>query len=354
MTAAFLPDVATPSAPAAPAAVPAPARRAPARDWLGALSRDEIQALLRPSDWRSWLSLAIDWGLVFGAMALVAAWPHPWTLPLAVVLALFLIGARQLGLAILMHEAAHRSLFASRGVNDFVGRWLCAYPIWSDLDAYRAYHLQHHARTGTAEDPDLGLVAPFPITGASLRRKILRDLSGRTGIKFARAARARSVARARTSASARRALIGVVATNAALLAGLAALGHAELYLLWVGAWLTTNTLVTRIRSIAEHALAPDPDDALNNTRTTLASPLERLFLAPNRVNYHLEHHLLMTVPHYRLPEMHRLLRERGVLDDACVERGYWRVLRRASSKGTPAEPRLAKNPAGGAPYVVAG
>ena len=44
----------------------------------------------------------------------------------------------------------------------------------------------------------------------------------------------------------------------------------------------------------------------------------------------------MTVPHYRLPRLHRLLRERGVLDGACVERGYWRVLRRAASKGTPA------------------
>ena len=70
------------------------------------------------------------------------------------------------------------------------------------------------------------------------------------------------------------------------------------------------------------------------------------------MNYHLEHHLLMTVPHYHLPRLHALLRERGVLDGACVERGYWRVLRRAASKGTPAEPRLVPNPAGGAPYVL--
>jgi fatty acid desaturase len=77
----------------------------------------------------------------------------------------------------------------------------------------------------------------------------------------------------------------------------------------------------------------DPSDPLQNTRTTLASPLERLFVAPNRVNYHLEHHLLMTVPHYKLPEMHRLLCERGALDGANVVRGYREVLRRAGSKG---------------------
>jgi len=316
-------------------------------DWRSSFAREEIAALLEMQDWRSWLSVATNWGLVFGAMALVARWPNPLT----VIAALFVIGARQLGCAVLMHEAAHRSLFASRRVNDFVGQWLCAYPVWSDLRAYRPYHLQHHPHTGTERDPDLGLIRPFPITKASLRRKLWRDLSGRTGVKFARGAFARTFRRWRDPA-ARRAALGMAATNGLLLAGLAALGHAELYLLWAGAWLTTHTMVTRIRAIAEHALAPDPEDPLNQTRTTLANPLERLLIAPNRVNYHLEHHLLMTVPHYHLPRLHRLLRDRGALDGACVERGYWRVLRRAASKGTPAEPRLAPNPAGGAPYVL--
>ena len=66
-----------------------------------------------------------------------------------------------------------------------------------------------------------------------------------------------------------------------------------------------------------------------NTRTVLPSWWERLLIAPNRVGFHLEHHLLMTVPHYHLPRMNRMLRQRGVLDDACVERSYWSVLRRA-------------------------
>ena len=127
-------------------------------------------------------------------------------------------------------------------------------------------------------------------------------------------------------------LRGVVVTNALLLGLLAALGHAELYLLWVVAWFTVNSLVTRIRSIAEHAMVPDPADELRNTRTTLASWWERLFVAPNRVNYHLEHHLLMTVPLHNLPKLHRLLRERGVLDGALVTRGYAAVLREAGSK----------------------
>ncbi|HVM97662.1 MAG TPA: fatty acid desaturase, partial [Candidatus Acidoferrales bacterium] len=91
-------------------------------------------------------------------------------------------------------------------------------------------------------------------------------------------------------------------------------------------------LVTRLRSIAEHAMINDPADPLQNTRTTLARWWERLLIAPNFVNYHLEHHLVMTVPHYSLPRMHRLLKERGVLENACVSTGYLGIFQNAASK----------------------
>lgn len=296
--------------------------------WRSALTRDEIRELLEMRDWRSWWTLALDWGLIGAAFALVARWPNPLT----IVAALFIIGTRQLGLAVIMHEASHRSFLKSRAVNDFVGNWFAAYPIWSDLRPYRPYHLQHHSKTGGPGDPDLGLIRPFPITRGSLRRKAWRDLSGRTGVKFAKAAWRRTFARWGEDTEATQAAQGVLITNLVLLAVLTLCGYPALYLLWVGAWLTTHTFVTRIRSIAEHALTPDPSDPLGNTRTTIANWLERLLVAPNRVNFHLEHHLLMTVPHYNLPRMHRLLRERGVLERACVERGYPGILRRASSR----------------------
>ena len=296
--------------------------------WRAALTREDVESLLNLYDLRTWASIAINWTLVFASFALVALWPNP----LSILVALFLIGARQLGFAVLMHEGSHRTLLRSRKLNDWVGNWLCAYPIWSDLYPYRPYHLKHHARTGSEEDPDIGLVRPFPITWASLRRKAWRDLSGQTGRKFARGAWRRTFARYAEDPIARRATRGVLISNGVLLALLAAYGRPELYLLWVVAWFTTHTLVTRIRSIAEHALTPDPDDPLGNTRTTVAHWWERLLLAPKRVNYHLEHHLLMTVPHYNLPRMHDLLRERGVLEQACVERGYWRVLKLAASR----------------------
>jgi fatty acid desaturase len=308
----------------------------PQPSWRDLVTREEIDGWLAMTDWRSWASIGFDWAVVFAAMGLVAM----WTNPLTIVVALFLIGTRQLGLAVLMHEASHRSLFSSKKVNDWAGNWLCAYPVWSDLYPYRPYHLQHHAHTGEPTDPDLGLVTPFPITRSSLRRKIWRDLSGQTGAKFAVAAFKRTFGRWSVDAAARRAAIGVATTNAMLLALLTAAGHPALYLLWAGAWLTTNTLVTRIRSIAEHALTPNAAEPRGLTRTTIASWWERLLIAPNCVNYHMEHHLLITVPHYNLRAMHERLSELGVIDPGCVDHGYAAILRRAASKndGPPSEP----------------
>jgi len=126
-----------------------------------------------------------------------------------------------------------------------------------------------------------------------------------------------------------RMVLGTLITNSILFCVLWLLGHPYLYLLWLGAWLTTNKLVARVRSIAEHAVVPDPTQLLGQTRTVLAGPFERLFIAPNLVQYHLEHHLLMTVPHYNLARFHEMLRERGLIDEACVAQSYAQVLREA-------------------------
>ena len=50
------------------------------------------------------------------------------------------------------------------------------------------------------------------------------------------------------------------------------------------------------------------------------------------MNYHLEHHLLPTVPHYRLKRLHELLWERGAGAQATYAKGYLEVLRLASSR----------------------
>lgn len=310
--------------------------------WRDHFTNAELESLRQVRDWRGWAMIATNVGIAAGAFALVAWWPNVLT----VVVALLLLGGRQLGCAVVMHEAAHRTLFRDRAFNDWAGNWLGAYPAWSgEVEPYRRYHLLHHAHTGTPKDPDLGLAAPFPVTRKSMARKLWRDLSGQTGWKQARLLLTRDLGIAKRSnqrnmglKEGQRADVGwhkvapVVLTNAVIFAYCLAIGSPAVYLLWPLAWLTTYRVVLRIRAIAEHAMPSDIADPLGNTRTTRAGWWERLFLAPNRVNYHLEHHLVMTVPAANLPRMHRMLEARGLLDGALVAESYAQVLRQASAR----------------------
>jgi fatty acid desaturase len=288
------------------------------------LDAAEFAALRQKSDLRGIALILHAWAVIFGAMALFAWWPNPATFLLAAAI----IAGRQLGLAILMHDAAHKLLLADSTLNDRFGAWLCAYPVIADLALYRPYHLTHHRFVQSPQDPDLVLSKPFPTTRASFRRKVLRDLSGQTALKQRGAQ-----LRAARKAGIWRTLHGPILTNAALFALLAAVGYWWLYpALWLVPLFTIYQLLTRIRNIAEHAIVPDNEDDLRNARTTLAGWAERAFVAPYWVNYHVEHHALMFVPCYRLPQAHALLLAKGYGERIEIQPSYAAVLRMATSK----------------------
>jgi fatty acid desaturase len=311
------------------------------------LTPEEIRALTRRSNLRGFWAVASTWAVIVAAFVALARWPHPVTFVAAVVV----LGGRQLALAILMHEAAHRTLFANRFLNDVVTDWLCARPVHADVEKYRKHHLQHHAYTSTDRDPDLSLITPFPTTRRSLARKFARDLFGATGLKrnlglllmdcgvlgYTVAGDAKRLPRnGRTAADYVRSGIrngaGFFVTNALMVGALALAGHAWVYWAWVVADLTVFNLFLRIRSLAEHACTERTTNPYANTRTTRAGLLARATVAPVRVNYHLEHHLLVGVPYYRLPELHALLRDRGAVPEAP---GYADVLRTVSAATLP-------------------
>ena len=71
---------------------------------------------------------------------------------------------------------------------------------------------------------------------------------------------------------------------------------------------------------------------LRNTRTTEVTLVERIFIAPYFVNYHLEHHLLFYVPCYNLPKLHAILTSGPHAARLEVQQGYLKVLRLATSR----------------------
>ncbi|MGE4234435.1 MAG: fatty acid desaturase family protein [Bacteriovoracia bacterium] len=309
-----------------------------------ALTKEEIKSLTRLSNSKGFQAVLTTWFLIAGSFALCIYYPSI----LSYGVALVILGGRHLALAILMHDASHYSLFRTRWMNDFFGKWFCAYPTWQDLKRYRVHHMSHHKFAGSNKDPDLALVAPFPVSKKSLVRKLIRDIVGISGLRRIYGIVLMDIGRIQYTVSsdvvwldqkersikdisltALKNLHGVFITNLILYLVLHLLGHSWLYLLWVGSYLTTFSLFLRVRSIAEHACTRMGLDALDNTRTTAANLFARLTVAPHYVNYHLEHHIIMTVPSFNFKKMHKMLLERGALENAFLADGYIEVLKQA-------------------------
>ena len=295
------------------------------------LSKEEIRYFTERSDFAGARTVLFNWAFIAAIFAVVVS----WTNPLTILLALVFLGGRQLGLAVMMHEAGHKTLFKTQALNEWVGQWLCAYPVLGDVQAYGASHREHHRLAGTDQDPDLPNYRNYPVSKASFKRKITRDLTGQTGQLLLRsligASRGRNVMLRdgeQTNSEVRGLLV-----NLAMFGIMLAMGIGAYYLLWVVAYFITYPLIARIRQVAEHGSVPDlydPDPRLN-TRTTYANPLERMILCPNRVNYHLEHHFLASVPGHKLPELHRTLQIKGFYNghEDAIASSYLDVIRRA-------------------------
>lgn len=292
---------------------------------------EEWARISQHSLWKGPACVAFAWGVIIGAGALFIAYPNPLTY----VLAVMLIGARQLGLAILEHDAAHGGLHPDAKLNDWMAEWLCGGPIGGSLKRYRPYHLKHHKFTEQPEDPDKGLSAPFPITRSSLHRKIVRDLTGQTFFKqrIAPALERLGGKPSRPPRVADRPGRRFWILNGAFIAGSVAMGYWWVWpALWIVPMATWLPLVTRLRNIAEHAMVETTADPFTHARTTLANPVERLLIAPFWVHYHAEHHMFMYVPCYNLPLLHRTLIAKGHGGRMRIARSYGEVLSIAAPK----------------------
>lgn len=312
-------------------------------------SRDEIRLLTARSDVRGLLAVGFTWAVIIVTLALLA-WSaqQPIGISAPIFLAGFaVLGGRHLALAILMHEASHGTLFKTKWLNEEFADWVCARPIWNDLKKYRAHHFAHHAYTAQSGDTDLSLVAGLPCSKASLWRKMFRDLFGITGFKFLLGRVLMDAGLIRWTINAEvvklpqegrrwfdylsdflRNSHRMLIVNGFLFVVAWACGYPWLYGMFVLSYITPFPLILRIRSMAEHACTSNATDMFKNTRSTRAGLLARMTVAPHRVNFHIEHHVMASVPYWKLPLMHKMLRERGAIEQPP---GYWDVLKIVSA-----------------------
>jgi fatty acid desaturase len=282
------------------------------------------EQLRRIPSWRNAASVVSLYAQTVGILAVALAWGHPvgWAI------AFLLMGRANAQFASLMHEAAHRLLFANRRLNDLVGRWLLGYPVWTNTDAYRRVHMAHHREEFGPMEPDLALYRGYPITRASFRRKMVRDATGRTGARLLRA----QLATLRSGdARARRTLLKILGVQAVVLGLFTVSGHPLAYpVLWLAPYLTVWRVINRLRSIAEHGGMHASADRRETTHTVRQSWPASLALVPYKIGYHLAHHVDSGVPFRNLPRYHRALVAAGYVTPAIeypTYRALWRALR---------------------------
>ena len=301
-------------------------------DFRKALPRELVLELTRRSAWRATAAVLSDVAVIALAAAVALAF---WPAPFVVLLCVLVIGTRQHALFVIAHDAAHYLLFQNRKINDLVGR-ACATVQGLSMCTYRVIHRLHHNNLYGELDPDTALHGGYPRGRAYLVKKLLKDLTGFTAWKtyayFLGGAPALNSATnvalrplddtsGKLRSEARSDRNAVIAFHVVMLIVFAWSGYLVQYLvLWILPLVTVVQAILRLRAIAEHGATTDFSSPLTAARTNVCPAWLEWLIFPHHVNYHIEHHLYASVPHYNLPRLHREMAARGVLDGAEVVR----------------------------------
>lgn len=278
----------------------------------------QLAALNQRSDRRGLLQLASHLGLlVVGALL--------WSLPLSgapwlglsplLLWPVGLLGLLGLGWGLAfafcaMHEAGHRTAFASRALNDAVAWWAGVLSFYN-ADFYRRYHQWHHRYTHQVGlDPEL---EDSPPTNRSAYLLELSGLSWWIGKVrgYLAVLRGDLAGRPYISATASEAVRRSLAAQFGVygLLALLSLPGGNGFLFWY--WLLPLAMgqpLLRFVLLAEHSGCAFCADGLRNTRTTHTLPPLRWLMW--NMAFHAEHHLYPSLPFHALAEAHTALATR--------------------------------------------
>lgn len=292
-----------------------------------------VRKLSKLHVWKSSFWIFFQWASIIVTIILMTHLNLVWyaKLPLY-LLAIAFIGARQHGLAILMHDGAHHRLHRNHIWNEVISDLFLAWPLLITTRTYRENHLAHHNYINTQNDPDFvrkmnnpkeAWEWQFPMSIKNLSLLLLKDVSGWNSSELFSIL----VGFSKNKNSKRYAFYRIA--YYVLAAGLISVFHlwTVVLLYWIIPILTWLKLALRVRSIAEHfAITTKFTDS--TTRTTYPSVFDRLFIAACNVWHHADHHLYPSVPFYNIPELHReLLKLESVRKNMHITQSYWGVLK---------------------------
>ena len=311
------------------AGVPSPRVAEPgdeARSWFRTLRPEKRAAIHKLSQIEPIYSLVIVlfvslWAAAATLILTVSFWP-------AKLAGYVTIGFAIHGLASLLHEAIHGSIFRNRRLDYWAG-FLTGLPGLLGVTAYRVTHLPHHWYNRTERDPaeimnmtkNRGLLKIFFylwIIGGMFLMIVMTPIGAQ---KYAKPNEKRMIA-------------AEYVTLLAVIAGLVLAGWRFGFLgAIIEVWavpLLFAALIANVRGWSEHMLTL-PGHPLHQSRTVSSNRLLSLLFV--NANYHLEHHLFPGMPWYNLPKLHQLLQDDYRAAGTFFYKSYLRFLADAALMG---------------------
>lgn len=272
----------------------------------GKLTREELKAFMRRSNWPAIRRLVLWVAVLTGSTYLINLSWNNWLIwP-----AMFLQGIIIVHHFSLQHECVHYTVFRTRWLNDVVGN-ICGFIIMLPNRHFRYEHCDHHTYTQLAgDDPEL-----VPMPGNLFEYLFYLSAIPYWKTKFTELSRHIF---GKLSAEELRFVPAPEHKSIVLEARVMALAYLVIFLTmaitgWWGLiwyWLIPLVLgepVMRFIRMTEHVGRPQVKQMSDNTRTNYVSFPWR-FLCWN-MNYHAEHHYVASIPFHALPELHKKLKD---------------------------------------------
>jgi len=279
----------------------------------------------RISNWRNVRAVTLAW---FWVLLLSYLGVHAGVF--AAIAVFILMGPMHARFAILMHEAAHKLLFTNKRANDWVGKWLIAYPAMVPITLYRRSHFAHHREEFGPEEPDIAFYRGYPCEPRDLARRLLRDATGISGYKNFKALVV--AAGTKSGRSIAGPILGVQAVMFSCLWALTGAWWSYLAFWWLP-WMTQWRVLNRLRAIAEHGGMHQSSDRRETTHNVRQHLLARFWFVPYNTGWHLAHHVDMGIPWHNLPAYHRELEKAGYVTPGITFANYFELWRSAVSAG---------------------
>ena len=264
--------------------------------------KEKLRELRKPSEFKSSVSIAIDWAIIFFGYFLIL------NSYLLIPVGILLIGSRQRAISNLSHDASHVNLFRNKFINDMVSNLFCALPMFETVQVYRRSHNQHHQHLGDLKkDPDscahlgYGYNDSLPWKGnpvlnyARLILNLKAIKSSLFGSLFSLSAKDKTILAAWWVS-----VIALVSAVATLKISIIAASC------WFVAKVTSYHMIRIFAEFLDHS-GLDNKSVISFTRNLPHKGILRFIFHPNCDTYHIVHHLYPKIPHYNMAKADRIL-----------------------------------------------